>query len=181
MSCLTAGISKKCKRKVSGGLSTIHIADFQTVDSWTAGVDNAISAVTMVDPLTDFFYKFQYKVDSASFTETFAKAEGSGINTVEIVMSITALSQADINVLNDLKDCGCGLSIIVMEKVKDELGVAEGKVFGELETEEVFLTGVVNTSGAAVGDANEAVVTFTATMSDIAPKWTGGVAGIPVA
>ena len=179
--CLSAGIGKKCKRKVSGGLSYIHIADFQLVDSWTAGIDNAIAGVVMVDPLTDFFYKFQYKIDSASYTETFVKAEGSGVNTVEVSMTITALSQADINVLNDLKDCGCGLSIIVLEKIKDELGATEGKVFGEFETEEVFLTGIVNTSGSAVGDANEAVVTFQATMSDIAPKWTGGLAGIPVA
>lgn len=180
MSCITQGITKNCNRRISGGIRKLFLASFVDIDNYTQAADNSVSAVTMVDPATDFFYEFEFKEQTAFITESEDNTSGSNINTVTISVTIPSPTQQERNAINELKKCQCGISAIVLLNVKDGNGDREGLVIG-IESPDYlkYATGEYN-SGAARGDANEIVFTLTATLEELAPTWTGLEAGIPV-
>ena len=180
MSCITQGITKSCDRKISGGLRKVFLAAFPSIDNYTEAADNSISAVTMVDPLTDFFYEFEFKENTASLTQEEDNTTGANINTVTLTMVFPSPTQAEINAINDLKNCQCGISAIVLENVKDDAGNREGWVVGQESPDYLKFATSSFTTGTARGDANEITVVLTATLEELAPRWTGLEAGIPV-
>lgn len=179
--CITAGISRDCGRPISGGLSEVYLADRKGVDSLTVGIDGSVSAVTMVAPLTDFFYKFEFKPDSASFAESITNENCSTLVTQTLTMSFVGRSQADVNSIKELLNCCCGITAIIFENAKDGSGNKIGRVFGFDDTEELFLTGVEGGTGVLKSDANEFILTFTATATGPAVVYTGLPASVPTA
>jgi len=177
--CITTGRFRDCSRPISGGLATVYLADRKCVDSIAQDANDAVTGVTMVDPLTDFFYKFEFKPDSASFAESITNENCSTLATQTLTMSFVGRSQADIQTIKELLSCCCGLTAIVFENQRDTSGDKIGRFFGFEDTEELFLTGVEGTTGVLKSDANEFILTFTATATQPADTYTGGEASIP--
>jgi hypothetical protein len=125
--------------------------------------------------VTDYFYKFTGKRNTATITESGTITDGNASFTATLTLVFDNSTHADTVIINELKNCACGLVMIYCDSSGNT------KMLGIDETEEVLLATVERTSGALKSDANQTTLTFTAEMVCLANKYDGDEASIPVA
>lgn len=170
--CVTAGRTRNCASNISGGVQWLYLVDYEDVSSVTIGVNGEATGIVMVG--LNVFFKFQFAPNTAVFTESLTNENCATSVTQTLVMNWRGRNQTDRNSIMELAGCCCGMVAIHGENT------GTSWIWGFNETEEVFLTGVEGTSGTAKSDANEEILTLTASATSKAVEWTTGEAGIPV-
>jgi hypothetical protein len=178
MSCLTQGRLAPCGKSTTGGLKWLYIADRNSIDiaatQATQAVDGSYPSVTM-ETVTDYFYKFVGKRNTASITESGTITDGNSSFETLITLVFQDSTHEDTVIINELKNCGCGLVVIYCDSSGNT------KMIGVDDTEEVLLATVERTTGVLKSDANQTTLTFNAQTACLANKYDGDEASIPVA
>ena len=129
----------------------------------------------MATPLTDFFYKFTGKRNTINITENLTVTDGNSSNVLTITIVFDGSNQADKVIIDELKNCVCGLVAIYCDNSGNT------KMTSLIDSEELLLATGVRDTGTAKADPNQTTLTFTAEMSCFADAYTGNEASIPVA
>ena len=166
MACITAGRSRSCTDKLTGGNITLYVADRNDVDTVTTDPTGEVTAVTMLAAAV--FYKLEFRRDTAQFTET-ANNENGLLIDQQFLAVFAGRKQADRNVIQELLECQCGLVVIHKENT------GRSWFWGFEEGEEAFATANTGDSGTAKGDLNQESITLSATASTKAVEFTGTV------
>jgi hypothetical protein len=179
MSCLTTGRNRTCGNGTTGGAKWLYLADREVIDitatEATQAVDGSFPSVTMIAPLTDFFYKFVGKRNTINVNESLTNDNGNSSNVTTITIVFGNSTQADKNIIDELKKCVCGLVAIWCDNSGNT------KITSLIDSEELLLATGVRDTGTAKADPNQTTLTFTAETACFADEYTGGEGSIPVA
>ncbi len=179
--CLNTELLQLCDEQGAGGTSRFWLAPKDAVLSATVDSSEIVTSFTMASaPSPDgYFYEFQGYQETTSFTETLS-GEAPNTSYEQVLTTVFRIrSQEKRNVIEQLRNCACGLVVIHQE--------LSGKrwVWGLDETQGVGvgynakLTGNEGTSGAAIGDNNQESITLTAKTTEKARELDAAVV-IPV-
>jgi len=181
-----------CDRNRRGGLKTIWLANTDEIASFTpdttAGT-HGYTAVTMVAPGTDLFYKWEFDRGSAGFTASATRENGSTLIEVTLefyIPKVTGVVNHDLMELvtscgitavveSYADDCGDGTASPVALTYKFVLGWDE--IFEETAYME-FATGE-ETSGVGLQDANGTAITITTQQGEYPRQFDGDTASAP--
>ena len=179
MGCLTSGRLRTCGTGTTGGAKWVYLADIQTIDKVATeasrAVDGSYPTVTMVNPVTDFFYKFTGKRNTININESLTVVDGNSSSVLTITIVFDNSTQADKVIIDELKNCVCGLSAIWCDNSGNT------KISSLIDSEELLLATGVRDTGTAKADPNQTTLTFTAEMACFADAYTGDEASIPKA
>jgi hypothetical protein len=177
MGCLTTGRLRTCGSGTTGGAKWIYLADMQTIDKVateaTRAADGSYPSITMLNALTDFYYKFTGKRNTININESLTVVDGNSSSVLTITIVFDGSSHADKVIIDELKNCVCGLSAVWCDN-SDNI-----KVSSFVDSEELLLATGVRDTGTAKADPNQTTLTFTAEMACFADAYTGDEASIP--
>lgn len=162
--CVTVGTTKNCDTPVVGGVSEIWLSDRQSILSRTLDVDGAVDVYTM--DTGEVFYKFEVASNQTNFVET---TQESGEVTQQIVFVLEGRDQEKRNIINRLKKCRCGVTVIH----KENTGIYW--TWGFDDTDEAKLLTNVSDSGTAKADINTMTVTLQASATEEARQFVGTI------
>lgn len=174
--CLTTGITLACADACcSGGLNRIWIAQRDDVASVTRGTEDEVTAITMV--ATKVFYEIQFLDFSAVLNES-TTVENNNVS-IDQTIEFTEPCWSDTlrQRLQELLNCCCGTVVIVEEMS------GTTKIIGDptnLRFGRVKMRGIEGTSGAALADPNQQVITLGTFAAKLIVEFTPGAAGVPV-
>lgn len=174
-SCLTGGRSRQCSAgQISGGNKVIYLLDKTQFVSLTLDGTGAATAITLVAPLTDVFYKVEFYPNTAQYTEAMTNTDCSTAVTQTFNMIFKGRNQSDRNFIMELADCCCGLIAIHKE--------ATGRlwIWGYGEGEEIFLNTNDADTGTTLTDSNQEALSLQAIATIKAIEWVATEASIPV-
>ena len=179
MGCLTQGRLRTCGTGTTGGAKWLYLAGRETVDivatEATRAADGSYPSVTMVNALTDYFYKFTGKRNTININESLTVTDGNSSNVLTITIVFDNSTQADKVIIDELKGCVCGLVAIWCDNSGNT------KISSLVDSEELLLGTAVRDTGTAKADPNQTTLTFTAETACFADAYTGNEASIPVA
>lgn len=174
--CLTAGITVDCSNSCcSGGINRIFIAKKDDIDVITRGANDEVTAITML--LAAVFFEVQYLDFSAAFNES-TTVENNNVSIDQTLEFTEACWTDALRVsLQELLNCCCGMVVIfeLMDGTTVIMGDNVNLFFGKVK-----MRSIEGTSGAALADPNQQVVTLGTFSARLAVEFTPGVAGIPV-
>lgn len=177
MGCLTTGRLRTCGSGTTGGAKWVYFADSQTVDitatDATRAVDGSFPSITMITPLTDFFYKFTGKRNTINITEVLTVVDGNSSNILTITIIFDGSNQADKVIIDELKNCVCGLVAVWCDNSGNR------KISSLIDSEELLLATGNRDTGTAKADPNQTTLTFTAETASFSDAYTGTELSIP--
>lgn len=162
MTCITSGLTNPCTLKKTGGSKQLHIANKADIDVVTQDPTGEVTGVTML--LAAVFFKVEFAANQSLFAEP-VDANGQVTQTYTFVSE--SRYQAQRNFIQDLIDCGCGLTVIHTENT------GKSWFWGHEDTEEAFLLSSEGTSGTAKSDTNQETVILQALATSKANEFTG--------
>ena len=175
---LTTGYAVDCANGgCSGGIVRIYLANKQDLDDtvgvngFTEGTQGIFTAVTML--LAKVFYEVVPVRFSASFNESGAQGENNCTYAYTQDIAFTMPCTQDVDSRNFIEDMQgqncCGMVAIV------EYTDGNYKAVGYLTNQFVTMSASEATSGAALTDANQVVVTLQTVAVEPARVFTGTV------
>jgi hypothetical protein len=164
MACVTSGLTNPCTLKKTGGSKQLHIANKQDIDSISQDPTGEVTAVTML--LTNTFFKVEFAANQSSFNES---VDANGQVTQVYTFVSESRYQAQRNFIQNLIDCGCGITVIHTENT----GLS--KFWGYEDTEEAFLLSAEGTTGTAKSDPNQETIVLQALATIKANDFTGTI------
>lgn len=174
--CLTAGITVDCTNSCcSGGINRIFVAKKDDIDVITRGTDDEVTGITML--LAAVFFEIQYLDFSAVFNES-TTVENNNVSIDQTLEFTEACWTDALRIsLQELLNCCCGMVVIfeLMDGTTIILGDNVNLFFGKVK-----VRSIEGTSGAALADPNQQVITLGTFSAKLAVEFTPGVAGIPV-
>lgn len=181
--CLTAGISVDCSVSCcSGGVNRIFLAKLDDIDTVTRDTDDSITAITMVaGPPAGVFYEIVPLEFTSNFNQSVTQENNNTSNDITLDFTIPCLTDDIRERIQELLNCCCGIAIIV-ELTNGVVWsvIAQTDANLDLKFGKVKVRSAEFTSGAALSDANQIVVTLGAFSNRLAVEFVPGVAGIPV-
>lgn len=173
MSSLTGGWANNCTDGTCpGGAGKLYLANGNEYTSvTTTGTDNKVSAITLTSSAA-VFYEFEFRQDSASFTETVTVDATTKAKSVEQTFTgiITCRNQELRNVIEDLANQGCGVVAVHGENTDNYWIWGNVTVGGLVRT--AILTTAEGVTGTAFTDPNQETITLTCTTSEKASQLT---------
>ena len=178
--CLTAGITVDCTTSCcSGGVNRIWIAKLDDVATVTRAADDAISAITMGVGLV--FYEIVPLEFTSLFNQEVTVENNNVSNDITLEMTFPCQDDDLRERLQEILNCCCGMALIVELTNGYTLGViAQTGADLDLKFGKVKARSMSSTSGAALSDANQIVVTLGAFSNRLAVEFEPGPAGVPV-
>lgn len=176
MSCLTSGFLINCTNLSSvGGISAIWLANRDEVASITE-TNGDVTVVTMTSG--DVFFPVQFVPNTAAYNET-GEPTANGFSFLfnkEITFSLSRLDLASRNFVQKLAGCACGLVVIFT----DQNGNSFISGFEANDALRAFrINADATTTGTALADSNEVVVTLSVSSREKAKLFTGVVPVTP--
>ena len=170
-----------CDRNRRGGLKTIWLANTEEISSFTATAGTlAYSAVVMVTPGTDLFYKWEFDRGTAGFTADATRENGSTLIDVSLefyIPKVTGVVNFDLMELVT----SCGITAIC-ETYADDCAATPATYMFVLGWDEIFeetaymeFTSGAETTGVALQDANGTAITITTQQGEYPREFTGTV------
>lgn len=177
--CLTAGIDLLCADACcSGGINRIWIAKREDIDTITRGVNDEVTGVTMVvGPPAGVFYEIKYLEFTAAFNESTTQENNNTSVDQTVEFTIPCGDDTLRQRLQELLNCCCGMVVIVeyMGGFTKIIGDNVDLLYGRVK-----VRSIEGTSGAALSDPNQQVVTIGTFAAKLAVEFTPGAAGVPV-
>jgi hypothetical protein len=175
-----------CDRNRRGGLKTIWLANTDDITSFTAGATSTLdyTAVTMVNPAVQGFYKWEFDRGTAGFSADATRENGSTLIEVSLefyIPKVTGLVNHDLMELVT----SCGITA-VCESYADDCAAPAVTYKFVLGWDEIFeetaymeFTSGAETTGMALQDANGTLVTITTQQGEYPREYTGAVDVLP--
>lgn len=176
-----------CDRNRRGGLKTIWLGNTDEVSSFTAVTTagtHEYSAVTMVTPGTDKFWKWEFDRGTAGFTAEATRENGSTLIDVSLEFYIPKVT-GEVN--HDLMELvtSCGITSVVESYADDcespavtyKFVLGWDEIFEETAYME-FTTGT-ETTGVGLQDANGTAIVITTQMGEYPRAFTGDTTTAP--
>jgi len=180
MGSLTGGWVNMCADGTCpGGAGKLYLANGNEYTSVTTSGNGKVSAISLTPSATASFYEYDFRQDSASFTETVTvdpvtKAKSVVQNFTGIV---TCRSQELRDVIEELAGQGCGVVAVHGENTGKYWIWGNVTVGGLVRT--ATLTTAEGVTGTAFTDPNQETITLTVTTSEKARELTSSaVVGI---
>ena len=172
--CLSTGILAPCSDACcSGGINRIAIAKLEDVTSLTRDATDAVTAIVMNGVAV--FYEIKYLDFSASLTQS-VTVENNNTSIDQVVeFTIPCWSDTNRQRLQELLNCCCG-NIVIVELMDGKtiiLADPESLIWGKMK-----IRTIEQTTGAALADPNQQVVTLGTFAAKYAVEFTGGWAAI---
>lgn len=161
MSSLSAGRTTSCTSGTcSGGAGAdyLYLANANEVTSVTTNASGAATAITMTSTAANF-YQFDFRDESAQFTETLTVDDTTKATSVEQIFTMIwpCRNMTDRNLIMDMAGNACGMVAVH----KEETGTYW--IWGHTGTgsrKRVYVQTVEGDSGAALADANQETITL---------------------
>lgn len=172
MSSLTGGWANNCTDGTCpGGAGLLYLANGNEYTSVTTSGDGKVSAITLTSSAA-VFYEFEFRQDSASFTETVTVDATTKAKSVEQTFTgiITCRNQALRDVIEDLANQGCGVVAVHGENTGKYWIWGNVSVGGLVRT--ATLTTAEGVTGTAFTDPNQETITLSVTTSEKARELT---------
>ena len=179
-SCLTAGITFGCDDACcSGGVNRIWIAKREDINTITRGTDDEVTAIVMeVGPPAGVFYEMQFLEFTALFNESATQENNNTSIDQTVEFTIPCLNDTQRIRLQEILNCCCGM-VVIVELLQGRTIIIGDNV--DLTWGRVKARSIEGTSGAALADANQYVVTVGTFSAKLAVEFVPGPAGVPVA
>jgi len=176
-----------CDRNRRGGLKTIFLTNTDDILSFTDGTagTHSYSAVTMVAPGTDLFYKWEFDRGTAGFTATATRENGSTLIDVSLefyIPKVTGVVNFDLMELVT----SCGITAVV-ETYADDCVTPTAATYKFVlgwdnifeETAYMEFTSGEETTGVGLQDANGTAIIITTQQGEYPREFTGDIAAAP--
>lgn len=177
--CLTAGITVDCNTSCcSGGVNRIFIAKLDDIDTVTRAADDAISAITM--QVGAVFYEIVPLEFTSNFNQSITVENNSVSNDITLDMTFPCVDDDLRERLQEILNCCCGMALIVELTNGYTIGIiaqTDGNL--DLKFGKVKARSMEFTSGAALSDPNQVVVTLGAFSNRIGVEFEPGASGVP--
>jgi hypothetical protein len=177
--CLTAGITVDCNTSCcSGGVNRIFLAKLEDIDTVTRAADDAISAITM--QVGAVFYEIVPLEFTSNFNQSVTVENNNVTNDITLDFTIPCVDDTVRERLQEILNCCCGMAIIVELTSGYTIGViaqTDGNLdlkFGKVKPRSMEFT-----SGAALSDPNQIIVTLGAFSNKLAVEFEPGTTGVP--
>jgi len=155
-----------CDRNRRGGIKCIWLANTDEIASLTAGTDHNYTAITMVDPANDVFYKWEFDRGTAGFTANATRENGSTLMEVSLEFYIPKITGIVNENLMQLVT-SCGITAII-ETYADDCGSPAETFKFILGWDEIFeetaymeFTSGEQGTGTGLQTANGTLITLT--------------------
>ena len=172
MSALTAGYANNCTDGTCpGGAGLLYLANGNEYTSVTTSANGEVSAITLTSSAA-VFYEFEFRQDSASFTETVTVDPVTRAKSVvqTFVGIVTCRNQVLRDVIEDLSNQACGVVPVHGANTGNYWIWGNVDVGGVLRT--AILTTAEGVTGTAFTDPNQETITITCTTSEKARELT---------
>ena len=172
MSSLTSGWANNCTDGTCpGGAGLLYLANGNEYTSVTTSANGKVSAITLTSSAA-VFYEFEFRQDSASFTETVTVDPVTKAKSVAQTFTgiITCRNQELRDVIEDLAGQGCGVVAVHGENTGNYWIWGNVEVGGLVRT--ATLTTAEGVTGTAFTDPNQETITLTVTTSEKARELT---------
>lgn len=172
--CLTEGISVDCSVSCcSGGVNRIWIAKLDDIDTVTRGTADEVTAIAMVvGPPAGVFYEIVPLEFTSNFNQSGTLENNNFSNDITLDFTIPCLDDATRQRIQEILNCCCGMAIVV-ELISGQTWCVIAKTDADLDLKfgKVKARSIEFTSGAALADANQIVVTLGAFSSKLAVEF----------
>ena len=172
MSALTGGWANNCTEGTCpGGVGSLYLINGNQYSSVTTSANGAVSAINLTSSAA-VAYEFEFRQDSASFTETVTvdpvtKAK----SVVQTFTGVVSCRNQDLrDVLEEMAGQACGLVCVHAENTDKYWIWGNVSVGGVVRT--ATMTTNEGTTGTAFTDPNQESVTITCTTSEKARTLT---------
>lgn len=172
MSSLTGGWANNCTDGTCpGGAGLLYLANGNEYTGVTTSGNNKVSAITLTSSAA-VFYEYEFRQDSASFTETVTVDPVTKAKSVVQTFTgvITCRNQELRDVIEDLASQGCGVVAVHGENTGKYWIWGNVMVGGLVRT--AILTTAEGVTGTAFTDPNQETITLTTTTSEKARELT---------
>ena len=172
MSALTAGYANNCTDGTCpGGAGLLYLANGNEYTSVTTSANGEVSAITLTSSAA-VFYEFEFRQDSASFTETVTVDPVTLAKSVVQTFTgiVTCRNQVLRDVIEDLSNQACGVVPVHGENTGNYWIWGNVDVGGVIRT--AILTTAEGVTGTAFTDPNQETITITCTTSEKARELT---------
>lgn len=171
MSSLSGGWANNCTEGTCpGGAGLLYLINGNEYSSVTTSANGKVSSITTSSGASA--YEFEFRQDSASFTETVTVDPVTKAKSVVQTFTgiITCRNQALRDVIEDLASQGCGVVAVHGENTGKYWIWGNVTVGGLVRT--AILTTAEGVTGTAFTDPNQETITLTCTTSEKASELT---------
>ena len=169
MCTLVSMIGQSCVDSRAGLYRLFAIATSK-IDTITWDADQQITAITVVDPLTDFWTQVDPAKDTAFFTQEMTKVRNSKNYVQTLSFNRDGVSLADYMAIQGLADC-CGVTIAAFSNdgTARVFGVeyTDGTLFKDIQLKAI--SGFANSGTDPVSEFSERQLVFAANSGKEAP------------
>lgn len=172
MGNLTGGWANQCADGTCpGGAGKLYLANGNEYTSVTTSGDGKVSAITLTSTAS-VFYEYEFRQDSASFTETVTVDATTKAKSVAQTFTgiITCRNQELRDVIEELAGQGCGVVAVHGENTGNYWIWGNVNVGGLVRT--ATLTTAEGVTGTAFTNPNQETITLTVTTSEKARQLT---------
>lgn len=180
--CLTAGIAVDCTTSCcSGGVNRIWIAKLEDIATVTRAADDAVSAIVMeVGPPAGVFYEIIPLEFTSTFTQSGTQENNNTSNDITLEMTFPCQDDDLRERIQEILNCCCGMALIVeYTNGYTVCVIAQTDAGLDLKFGKVKTRSFEATSGAALSDPNQIVLTLGAFSNRLAVEFEPGPAGVP--
>ena len=170
--CLTTGITVDCSTSCcSGGVNRIYLAKLDDVDTVTRGTADEVTAITMTGG-TAVFYEIVPLEFTSNFNQSGTLENNNFSNDITLDFTIPCLDDTNRQRIQEILNCCCGMAVVV-ELISGQTWCVIAKTNADLDLKfgKVKARSIEFTSGAALADANQIVVTLGAFSSKLAVEF----------
>lgn len=171
--CLTTGISYSCSTACcSGGVNRIWIAKLDDIDTVTRGTADEVTAITMTGG-TGVFYEVIPLEYTSNFNQSVTVENNNTSNDITLDFTLPCPDATIRERVQEILNCCCGMAIVVELLSGQTLCVIaktnsdQDLTFGKVKPRSIEFT-----SGAALADSNQFVVTLGAFSAKLAVEFT---------
>lgn len=172
MGNLTGGWANQCADGTCpGGAGKLYLANGNEYSGVTTSGNGKVSAITLTSTAS-VFYEYEFRQDSASFTETVTVDATTKAKSVAQTFTgiITCRNQELRDVIEELAGQGCGVVAVHGENTGKYWIWGNVNVGGLVRT--ATLTTAEGVTGTAFTDPNQETITLTVTTSEKARELT---------